>query len=168
MTKKKSTEIVNSKPKEKNKGGRPTLYTKELGLKFCKTLLGFNTIQKCCDSYDEFPKSESTIYEWLAEYPEFAEAYKKFNKTRAFKFAEQALEIVDDDSKDLIENPITKELKSNNAAVTRSALKSNFRFALAKKFNPEHFGDKSGEDTKQDPANTLANAIEKLADKLPT
>jgi hypothetical protein len=141
--KKKQVEIKPVEPeiKAKNKGGRPTDYTVELGIKFCRALVNFSSVEECCKSSDEFPVP-STIWLWMLDYVEFSEGYKKANKIRAYKFAEACLPIADDDSNDLLTSKLTGEQKCNTTAVTRSALRVNTRFNLAKKFNPEMFGDK--------------------------
>ncbi len=160
MTKKATTakkKVAEPEIKDKNKVGRPTDYTVELGEKFCRALVNFSSVAECCKSSDSFPAGESTIWLWLLDYPEFSEAYKKANKVRAFKYVEQCLPIADNDTKDLITNNVTGEQKCNTTAVTRSALRVNTRFNLAKKFNPEVFGDKANDDNKDKTFNLILN-----------
>jgi hypothetical protein len=79
----------------KHPGGRPTIYTKELGAKICEAVR--NTVrglQFICDSHDDFPVC-STVRDWLFRntYPEFSAQYAESKRYQAETLAEEAMEV---------------------------------------------------------------------------
>lgn len=85
----------NVEPKQKHPGGRPPIYTKELGERICEAVR--NTVrglQFICDSHDDFPDC-STVREWLFcnTYPEFSAQYAASKRYQAEILAEEVMEV---------------------------------------------------------------------------
>ena len=59
----------------KNKGGRPSKYTKALANLICERVATHDIgLQRLCDMYDDMP-AKITINQWRYKYPEFSTQY---------------------------------------------------------------------------------------------
>lgn len=74
------------------KRGRPSLYTPEIGAAICERVL-IRPLRAVCQ--DEDMPAEGTVYGWFSAHPEFAEAYARARKLRAFRRVEDIDEIVE-------------------------------------------------------------------------
>lgn len=127
--------------------GRPTHYSLEVARKICKVVATTTMpLQKMCDTYDFFPSSKSTIYEWRIDYKEFADLYVLAKQHQAELLAEEIIEIADYDVMDMIESE--KGYVPNAAKVARDRLKVDTRKWIACKLLPKVYGDK--QETKQE------------------
>lgn len=70
----KSDQVEDPKAK-KNRGGRPTDYTKEIADKICEQL-AMGISMRTVSRDDSFP-AMSTMFKWLREHKEFSEQYEK-------------------------------------------------------------------------------------------
>lgn len=98
-----------------------------------------NTI--CADSH--LP-SVTTIFKWLAAYPEFANSYASAREAQAELFAEQIMAISDDGSADYTLKSIdgSYEVKVDQENIQRSRLKVDTRKWIASKLKPKVYGDR--------------------------
>ena len=124
----------------KNKGGRPTKYTKELGEEICNTLArSIDGIRRICKAHPHFPAFE-TIQEWREKYSDFSNHYEAAKLKQALRFAEDIVDIVDDDSNDIMMTD--KGAAVNSAAIQRARLRMDARKWIACKLLPKVYGDK--------------------------
>lgn len=68
-------------PENKNKRGRPSKYTPELGQKICDMVASRISIWRIC-AMDDMP-SEDTLYRWKRTIPEFSENFARAREHRA-------------------------------------------------------------------------------------
>ena len=131
---------------QSNRGGRPTLYTKELAEEICDTIAcNSDGIKKLCDARDHWP-CEDTIYTWLMKYSEFSELYAKAKIIQTTVLVDEILEIADNTSQDHIVNDEGKVI-SNSEWINRSRLRIDTRKWLASKLVPKVYGDRIQNET---------------------
>ena len=122
---------------EPRKPGRPSGYSEEVGERIAALMMaGWSLIRIC--SMEEYP-AESTVYGWLAqkEHP-FLEKYTRAREIQAERYADEIIDISDDDSRD-----VTGELNMPNAvAVQRAKLRTENRKWVAAKLLPKKYGDR--------------------------
>ena len=111
---------------EKNKGGRPSKYSKELALEFCHRLAEGRSLRKICSDAD-MPDAK-TIRTWLGDEDKewFLLQYKRAREEQAETYA--------DEMDDLANNP--------NVDVARAKLIIDTRKWVASKLKPKKYGDK--------------------------
>ncbi len=147
MAKKESKpkKVLKSKIKEAIKPkapiGRPTKYSQALADKICEQVsISSIGLRKMCTMFPEFPTHESVLL-WRRKYPEFSAQYREAKLQQAELFAEDIIDIADDDSGDVIygENGIVQ----NSEFIARSRVKIDARKWIACKLLPKVYGDKS-------------------------
>lgn len=128
-----------------------TTYTADMDREICARLAEGRSLRSVCRDAD-MPHI-STIYKWLDEQPGFSERYARACNDRAHALAEEALEIADDSSGDVItdENGV-KRLDAE--FVQRSRLRVDTRKWFAARLNPKVYGDR--QTLAGDPENPLA------------
>lgn len=122
--------------KEKGKPlvGRPTRYTEELGKKVCdKVATTTDGLRRMCANNPDFPCTD-TILQWRYKHPEFAAYYAQAKLTQADLFAEQIIDICD-------EEHLTSE------AIQHARLRVDTRKWLTSKLIPKIYGDKVQNET---------------------
>ena len=147
-------------PKKKNPGGRPTLYTPELGDEICEAIENSaRRMDHICDANIRFPDG-TTFRKWLKKYEELRAKYALAKECQADSVADEMIEIAYDDSKDwkTIMDDDGKEKSIFVAeSVNRSRLKVDTLKWHASKLAPKKYGDKKIED--DDDGKTLREAI---------
>ena len=139
--------MASSTTSYKNKGGRPTKYSKELGEKICRAIAtSTDSLTKICARNPDFPNREA-IWGWRFDHDEFSNMYDKAKRTQADLLAEEIAEIADDDSQDKIFNEETGREVCNSEYVARSRLRVETRKWIACKLLPKVYGDKVTNDT---------------------
>lgn len=129
---------MSSKPV--NKGGRPTLFTKELGKAICDALACSPVgLRKLCLMRDDFPTS-TAVREWITKDDEFADQYMKAMAKRAMWLAEEIEEISDDGTNDTYVDDDGK-VKTDYDVLGRSRLRVDTRKWIASKLMPKVYGD---------------------------
>jgi hypothetical protein len=109
------------------------------------------------------------MFRWLRTKDEFKQQYTKAKEESADALFEQILDIADDGSNDWVEQHSEDAGKAaykvNGEAIQRSKLRVDTRKWMAGKMRPKKYGDKIEE---KDQGVDLAQALSKLADKLPS
>lgn len=123
-------------------GGRPEVYTKELGEKICEQIaLGYSlrTITS-----DKSMPCIATIYSWIRKDEEFLKLYEQAKEDQADAMAEEMLDIADDGTNDWVEkcDPNNPGYAYNGEHVQRSRLRVDTRKWIAAKLKPKKYGDK--------------------------
>lgn len=123
--------------------GRPTLFNKELAEKILEGIAGGESLRKVC-SKQGMP-DERSVYRWLWKDEEFCRNYARAREFRADFLAEEALEIADDDSKDILQVGEGGDIRSltNSAAVQRSKLQFEARKWAAGQMAPKRWGQQN-------------------------
>ena len=118
--------------------GRPTDYCPELIDKICDRLTQGESLKTICKDAD-MPNT-SSIFLWLAKYPEFSDKYARAKSAQMDTMAEEIVEISDDRS-----NDVTVDEKGNEKVdwecVQRSKLKVDTRKWLMSKLAPKKYGE---------------------------
>ncbi len=125
-------------------GGRPTLYTPELGQRICDAIATTtDSLQKICDDNVDFPSKKQTIHVWKLRHSEFNDLYVRAKQNQADLLAEEILEISDFIGLDTKVNFKTGEESLDAEWVARSRLRVDSRKWIACKLLPKVYGDKS-------------------------
>ena len=112
-------------------GGRPTLYTAELGDLICEGVARKTPLAKLCDSDDKMPACR-TVYGWLRIHKEFMHNYTRAKEDQADYLVEEALEIADDAG-----------IESSDKRI-----RVDTRKWIASRFNAKKYGEKQYIETK--------------------
>lgn len=119
-------------------------YSKEVASKVCEYIAEGYTLRSI-EKQEGMPH-KSTVMDWCAKHPEFAEQYARAKEIQAEAFAEELLEIVDDASNDWMERQgeegQTIGWVLNGEHVQRSRLRVDTRKWLMSKMLPKKYGDK--------------------------
>ena len=118
--------------KEKNKGGRPTKYTKELAQQIANELT-HTTIRKACKKCGI---DAETYYNWIYKYDEFFELSSKARRIKGIYHLNESEEILE----------MAKDENMHKDEDVRSdilRLRCDFHMRLAGKCNQNLFGDQA-------------------------
>lgn len=123
-----------------NKGGRPSLYSQEIAVIICAKIADGHSLRKICR--EEGIPSLTTVFEWLADKPEFAEQYARARDAQADAMA--------DDIQDIADTPpaLTAEGKIDAGDVADKRLRIDTRKWIASKLKPKKYGDKIEQEIK--------------------
>ena len=119
----------------KRKQGRQSTYTKEIGDEIVLRLANGQSLHSIC-KLDHMPHI-STIYDWIAKEPSFAEHYGRARESAAHTLFDQMIDIADDSSRDLLEDG-----SANNAAIARARLQIETRARVAGKLHARVYGER--------------------------
>lgn len=86
--------------------------------------------------------AKGSIYRWIGKFPELKEMIEAARLIKADRIMDEVIEIADDDSKDLIEDLESGQMRPNAAAVARAKLKIDTRRKYAATIKPEAYGEK--------------------------
>lgn len=124
--------------------GRPTIYTKKLGLEICgRIALGESVLSICKDKH---MPGHDAVYLWLLDEDkrEFSDNYARARSAQAEKMFEEIVSIADDGSNDFM--TVVRGKKSYNIedkeVTNRSRLRVDTRKWYLSKVLPKKFGDK--------------------------
>ena len=115
----------------KNKGGRPSDYTVELGDMICDGIARKTPLARLCDESEELPTCR-TVYTWLRTHKEFLHNYTRAKEDQADYLVEEALTISDD-----------LEIDAQHKRIMVDTRKW-----VASRFNAKKYGDKQFVETK--------------------
>ena len=142
---------------------RPKVYSPELGDLLCYYVAtSVKGLKAVCDAHPELPYS-STARDWMIAYPEFGSAYLRAREMRAELLVDQAIEIADDMSRDLIRRVDGSIEAQNHVGIGRDRLRVTTRQWVAGKLHQGLWGDKQTVDIKA--TLTLAHLVLAAIDK---
>lgn len=125
--------------------GRPTDYTEELTDLICTKIADGESLRSICT--DENMPDKSTVFRWLAGYPDFATKYAHARDVQADVLVDEMTDIADDGSNDWLErkNDDGENIgwRENGEALRRSALRISTRQWIAEKLKPKKYGNKT-------------------------
>ena len=125
---------ITLKEKSKHPGGRPTKYTEELANRICDAVATTTDgMRRMCANNEGFPTCE-TLMQWRYKYPEFSSRYKEAKLVQADLFAEQIIDICDNEQ-------LTSE------SIQHARLRVDTRKWLTSKLIPKTYGDKVQNET---------------------
>lgn len=126
---------------------RPSKYTDALAATICARIANGESLRTICK--DPAMPGNSTVFAWLAAKPEFQEQYARAHEAQADKYAEETIEIADEEvtmvkrSKHGGEDDEGEiEVVFDSAAVARNRLRVDARKWYASKLAPKKYGDK--------------------------
>lgn len=117
----------------KDKGGRPSKYSKELADKICERVVEGKSLIKISK---EFGFHLSSFFEWIGTHKEFSDKYARAKAEQADTLIEEILDISD------AEMPKDVFGKIDSAAVNHARLKVDTRKWIAGKMRPKKYGEK--------------------------
>lgn len=120
---------------KKNKGGRPTLFTKELADTICNQLSEGISLRTVCSG--EGMPNKQTVFRWFRENKEFCDQYARAKEESADALAEEVLELSDESSRVVLGID-----RSDNARVQAMKLRVDTRKWIMSKMKPKKYGDK--------------------------
>ncbi len=128
---------------EKNKGGRPSKYSKELALYICKEIASGKSLVKILQQ--EGMPNYQTVLGWLCRddepYKGFSGMYARAREDQADFLADEILEIADDSSRDTVKDE-DGNYRMDTEWVQRSRLRVDSRKWIASKLKPRKYGEK--------------------------
>jgi hypothetical protein len=143
--------MQNKPRKAKNKIGRPSDYTKEIGDLICERVATHDCgLPRLCKMYEDLP-DEKTVQRWRYQFEEFRLKYARAKMDQADLLAEQCLQISD-------------ESGYEDVAVAR--LRVDTRKWLASKLLPKQYGDKLLLEQKTEENEQLKEELRVLREKL--
>ena len=81
--------------KERNKGGRPKLYSEELAAKVLKAISTiYASLDKICEENDELPSS-TTVYDWMYDYPMFSDKYLEAKQRQQLLAGDKCMKVAE-------------------------------------------------------------------------
>ena len=130
-------------PAPKNKGGRPSIYSKDLTDRICIRLSLGESVRSICKD-PEMP-SQALIYQWLYRHPEFLEQYTRAREEQAETHADQIVDIADEtpallEVKDKEGNIV--DIKLDSAYIAWQKQRIDSRKWNASKQRPKKYGDR--------------------------
>jgi len=100
-------------------------FTSQRFEKICTELANSDkSLAAICRKYGVAP---CTFYNWIKLDKKLAEQYAAAREQQADYIADQIIEIADDDSKDMITDPVSRELRPNPVSIQRSRLRIEAR-----------------------------------------
>lgn len=142
---------IEEKKIEKKKNGRPSKYSPELAATICELLSRGASVREI-GRMEEMPDA-ATIFRWAATIPSFYEQYAPARELCLEHWAEQCVEISNDETRDYYIDQ-DGERRSDNTAVQRDRLRVDTKKWILSKLLPKKYGDKfqqeiSGKDGKE-------------------
>ncbi len=151
-----------ARPKKPRTGA--TRYDPEFAVLICERIATTpRSLIKICEAPDM--PGIATVFRWLRDRPKFRELYALAKQAQADLLIEEALDIADDDSDDLIETADGKIL-FNRAAIQRSKMRIEHRKWIAAKLLPRRYGAQPEQDSasppKPEPSSEVVFTVEQM------
>ncbi len=142
---------------------RPSDYTPETAAKICEMIADGASLRSICRNIDM--PGLSTVFQWLAAHPTFAEQYAHARDVQADTLADELLEIADDATNDWMER-FGKDGQSlgyfpDQDHINRSRLRVDTRKWIASKLKPKKYGERT--ETHLTGSISLTQLIERVA-----
>lgn len=146
MTDKKSAH-KSKKKKSANKVGRPKFpFTEKMADRICRAVATCpHGLKRICRENPDFP-TDSMIYEWKLDHPEFAIKYAQAKRNQAEILAEEISHISDDGTNDTMIDDQGRTVITHDV-IQRARLRVDTRKWLASKLLPKLYGDKITQET---------------------
>lgn len=138
--------------------GRPSTFTQEIADVICDRIADGESLRAVCNTDDGMP-SKGTVLRWLAESETFQVQYARAREEQADKYADEIIEIADEDGTTEKENV---GVVYDSTAVARNRLRVDARKWVASKLKPKKYGDKLA--LGGDEENPLVVKVIKLSD----
>ena len=107
----------------------------------CERLADGESLRTICESED-FP-SKATVFNWLARFPEFVDQYAHAREQQAEFYANEIIDIADEEPKHFVPDPDGGESERiDSAGIQRNRLRVDARKWVASKLLPKKYGDK--------------------------
>lgn len=119
--------------------GRPTVYSEKKVKEILELVSEGIALWKIVCRVDM--PSRTTFYDWMLENPDLRDKYETAKNLATDKFAEEIIDIADDDSGDYIE-AADGRIVINTNKVRRDELKIKARQWMASKIQPKKYGDR--------------------------
>jgi len=117
----------------KGKSGRKSLHTPALAKEVCRRIAKGQSLRKICETGKDMP-TINAVLGWVSDDREgFAAQYARAVDERAAHWADEIVDIADDDSRDSI----------TPQAIQRDRLRTDARKWIASKVLPKKYGDKT-------------------------
>lgn len=159
MAKNKKPEANVEETKAKHPGGRPTIYTPELGERICVIIENnFRGLKYLCSKNSELPHPD-TIRDWLNKntFPEFSARYARAKEAQSDIMAEEMMDVA------------YKAKPDKFGRVEKPKLKIDTLKFIASKLKPKKYGDnpeKFLEPKEDDPAKTTKETISEKVSRI--
>lgn len=122
------------------KRGRPSIYTPELANAICLRMCEGESLRSICQ--ESTMPDRTTVLRWVVEEREgFHHQYAQAMKVRALEWADETIEIADNQSRDWTVDE-AGNLKVNGEHVQRSRLRVDTRKWMLSKVLPKIYGDR--------------------------
>jgi hypothetical protein len=139
----KLTDSPQKEEKQKNKGGRPTIFTQHIANVICMRIAEGESLREIVKT--EGMPDRTTVYDWLLRDETFANQYTRAREEQADTLADEILAIADEDPeinyiRDKHGNVVDIKIDSGYVAYQRQRIDS--RKWIAMKLKPKKYGDK--------------------------
>ena len=125
---------------QKNKGGRPEIYTPELAATICERLAKGESLRSICRL--EGMPDRATVTNWLITDKEgFFSQYTRARDIGLDEMADELFDIADDSTRDTFVDDNGNE-RTNSEVVARSRLRVDTRKWYLSKLAPKKYGEK--------------------------
>ena len=118
---------------------RPSKLTQALADKICDRIAEGESLRTICEG-KSMPTAR-TVHRWLEKHSEFRQRYAHAREMQADHFADEILEIADDNSRDTYTTKDGREVVDHDH-IQRSRLRVETRKWLMSKVAPKKYGDK--------------------------
>lgn len=115
---------------EKDKLGRPSSYTVEVGDDICERLANGESLRAIC--VDDGMPGRSTVFRWLGDNESFRDQYARAREDQAETMADDIVSIADGDG-----------VEDTAIATARDRLRVDARKWVASKLKPKKYGDRT-------------------------
>lgn len=127
--------------KERNKGGRPSLFSQDLADVICEQLVEGHSLRAICRREDM--PAISSVFKWMREHPKFSEQYALAKQEQVDTLADEIIEIADERELERVEvDGVLMAIKYDAVAVNRNRLRVDARKWAASKLKPKKYGEK--------------------------
>lgn len=133
-----------SQPPKKNPVGAPTTYNSHLATVICIRIAEGESLRQILK--DEGMPAQSTVYDWLLRFPEFAEQYTRAREEQADTLADEIIQIADEQPEVVAvvdkKTGALIEHKLDGAFLQWQKNRIEARKWTAMKLKPKKYGDK--------------------------
>jgi hypothetical protein len=133
-----------------------------------RLMLGESLNQIC--KRDSYP-GRVTVFKWMQKYPDFMNKYRHAREIQQESHLDEIMEISDDSTNDYMERTgkggEAVGFQLNTEHVQRSKLRIDTRKWVMERMAPKVYGPKKAPEPGDTDETSLADALEKLAAKLP-